>query len=74
MINEKEILARDGRSFVPDKVIIKDNEVLIIDFKTGVEKDDHLKKIQEYSDIYSLMGHRNIKTKLIYVKNYIANE
>ena len=74
VINEKEILARDGRSFVPDKVIIKDNEVLIIDFKTGVEKDDHLKKIQEYSDIYSLMGYRNIKTKLIYVKNYIANE
>ena len=74
VINEKEILVRDGRSFVPDKVIIKDNEVLIIDFKTGVEKDDHLKKIQEYSDIYSLMGYRNIKTKLIYVKNYIANE
>ncbi len=74
VINEKEILVRDGRSFIPDKVIIKDNEVLIIDFKTGVEKDDHLKKIQEYSDIYSLMGYRNIKTKLIYVKNYIANE
>ncbi len=74
VINEKEILVRDGRSFIPDKVIIKDNEVLIIDFKTGVEKDDHLKKIQEYSDIYSLMGYRNIKTKLIYVKNYIVNE
>ena len=74
VINEKEILVRDGRSFIPDKVIIKDNEVLIIDFKTGVEKDDHLKKIQEYSDIYSLMGYRNIKTKLIYVKNYISNE
>ena len=74
VINEKEILVSDGRSFIPDKVIIKDNEVLIIDFKTGVEKDDHLKKIQEYSDIYSLMGYRNIKTKLIYVKNYISNE
>ena len=44
----------------PDKVVVKDNEVLIIDFKTGV-KDDHVKKIQEYSDIYSLMGYRNIK-------------
>ncbi|MDC3154374.1 UvrD-helicase domain-containing protein, partial [Bacteroidota bacterium] len=74
VINEKEILLRDGRSFIPDKVIIKDNEVLIIDFKTGVEKDDHLKKIQEYSDIYSLLGYRNIKTKLIYVKNYISDE
>ena len=74
VINEKEILLRDGRSFIPDKVIVKDNEVLIIDFKTGVKKDDHVKKIQEYSDIYSLMGYRNIRTKLIYVKNYIEDE
>ena len=74
VINEKEILLRDGRSFIPDKVIVKDNEVLIIDFKTGIKKDDHLKKIQEYSDIYSLMGYRNIRTKLIYVKNYIEDE
>ena len=73
-INEKEILLRDGRSFIPDKVIIKDDEVLIIDFKTGVKKDDHVKKIQEYADIYSLMGYRNIKTKLIYIKNYIVDE
>ena len=49
VINEKEILLRDGRSFIPDKVIFKDNEVLIIDFKTGIKKDDHVKKIQEYS-------------------------
>ena len=74
VINEREILLRDGRSFIPDKVIFKDNEVLIIDFKTGIKKDDHLKKIQEYSDIYSLMGYRNITTKLIYVKNYIEDE
>ena len=74
VINEKEILLRDGRSFIPDKVIIKEDEVLIIDFKTGVKKDDHVKKIQEYADIYSLMGYRNIKTKLIYIKNYIVDE
>ncbi len=74
IINEKEILMKDGRSFFPDKVIIKDNEVLIIDFKTGIKKDDHEKKIREYSDIYRLMGYRNIKTKVIYVKNYIRYE
>ena len=39
-----------------------------------VKKNDHVKKIQEYADIYSLMGYRNIKTKLIYIKNYIVDE
>ena len=41
VINEKEIILIDGRSLIPDKVIIIDDEVLIIDFKTGIKKDDH---------------------------------
>ena len=28
------------------KLLLKDNEVLIIDFKTGVKKDDHLKRFK----------------------------
>ncbi len=74
ILNEKEILLKDGRSFIPDKVILKNNEVLIIDFKTGSKDKDHEKKIQEYSNIYSLMGYTNIKTKLIYVKKYLKDD
>ena len=74
ILNEKEILLKDGRSFIPDKVIIKNNEVLIIDFKTGKKDEDHEKKIQEYSYIYSLMGYKNIKTKLIYVQKYLKDD
>ena len=41
------ILGRDSLKR-PDKIIFKDGETIVIDFKTGVKKDKDFKQLQEY--------------------------
>jgi len=65
-LNETELLLTDGSLLRPDRVIIKKNEVLIIDYKTGTEEKHHLRQLESYAGVLKQMGYSNIKTILIY--------
>ena len=42
--NEEEILLSNGRILRPDRLIFEENEVTIIDYKTGQENNTHKNK------------------------------
>ena len=42
------------------------DQVIIIDYKTGEEKDRHIKQIRDYANALKKMGYNNIKEILIY--------
>ncbi len=65
-LNETELLLTDGSLLRPDRVIIKKNEVLIIDYKTGAEEKNHLRQLESYAVVLKQMGYSNIKTIIIY--------
>lgn len=65
-LNETELLLTDGSLLRPDRVIIKKNEVLIIDYKTGAEETHHIRQLESYAGVLKLMGYSNIKTIIIY--------
>ncbi len=64
---ENEILLKDGSYLRPDRVIIKGNEAKVIDYKTGVEKEEHKKQISKYAETLMEMGYKNVTKYLLYI-------
>ena len=62
---ERPVLAEDGTIVRPDRfVITKDNEGLLIDYKTGDYKKSHLDQLNNYASCLSNSG-ITIKQKMI---------
>ncbi|PCJ27381.1 MAG: hypothetical protein COA97_03685 [Flavobacteriales bacterium] len=66
IINEASILSKNGESLIPDRVVIKNNSVIIVDYKTGKEEKKHFKQLEEYKIVLSEMGYTNIESYLLY--------
>lgn len=65
--NEQTIINRLGESYRPDKVLVGENEVVIIDFKfTGEPKPAHQKQLAEYRRLLQEMGYFHINAWLYY--------
>ena len=71
--NEKEILMSNGRTYIPDRLLFSkvNDEVIIIDFKTGKEDKKHNLQITDYYNALLLMGHSNVKRILVYISSKI---
>ena len=66
--NERMVYGGDGRENRPDRVVIGENETLIVDFKFGEERDDsYLKQISRYVALYRKMGYPDVRGFLWYV-------
>ncbi|UXX81373.1 UvrD-helicase domain-containing protein [Reichenbachiella carrageenanivorans] len=65
--NESSILLTNGKLKRPDRVIVKDNRAIVIDYKTGARADGHLRQVQEYKNILGEMGYDQVDGYLIYL-------
>ena len=70
---EKEILMENGRVYIPDRLLFskKTDEVIVVDYKTGEEKEKDKIQITEYADALKLMGRVDVKRALIYTSDPI---
>jgi ATP-dependent exoDNAse (exonuclease V) beta subunit len=66
VLNEREILAQ-GNFFRPDKVLIKPDQTLVIDYKSGDKEAKHQKQIKGYARLLAEMGYPNILKYLVYL-------
>ena len=68
--SESEILDPSGKIYRPDKVLVhKNNEVSLIDYKTGGEKNSHVKQMSNYEAVLVKMGYIKINKLLVYVSS-----
>ncbi len=66
---ERDILIKGKHKIRPDRVLIKDNMALVIDFKFGeIEVPVYKKQIEKYKSTLYDMGYRDVKGYLWYVK------
>ncbi len=71
--NEKEILC-NGETKRIDRIMFGKDEVIILDYKFTEEKENekkYCKQLNEYKQIVSNMGYKNIKTYLWFIGNEI---
>ena len=67
ILNEQEILLTDGSSIRPDRLVILNNEVTIIDYKTGKPSPSHKEQILTYSDVLKGMDFTIKDTIIVYI-------
>ncbi len=64
---EKDILVPGGEVKRPDRIIIRDDRVIIVDFKFGKEMPGHPKQIGVYRQLLTDMGYQKVEAYLWYV-------
>lgn len=71
--NQREILLNGADAQCPDRVVMKDGIVYIIDYKTGTSKDQNkhernARQVRNYGKLYRQMGYENIEMMLVYLE------
>jgi len=64
---EAEILLESGLTIRPDRLIIDNNHVVIVDYKTGKPQGKHIKQLDRYAEILLQMDFSSVEKVLIYV-------
>jgi CRISPR/Cas system-associated exonuclease Cas4 (RecB family) len=72
VVNERAILAptdKNGewKELRADRVILSDDETIVIDYKTGKPNKDHEKQVVNYMQLLTQMGYPNVKGYLWYI-------
>ncbi len=67
-LNEKELINNKGRKLIPDKIVIKADQTLVVDFKTGQETSKHKEQVQEYMQVLKEVGFNNLVGEIYYTE------
>jgi len=65
--NETEVLLADGEIVRPDRVVMSNNEMVIIDYKTGEKEKKHIAQINGYKQAFYQLGYQTVKGILVYL-------
>lgn len=69
VLTEKDILLPSGVTRRPDRILLRENKTIVVDFKFGEENKRYVKQLQEYKMLLSDMGYHNIESYIWYVDN-----
>ncbi|MFR9165555.1 MAG: UvrD-helicase domain-containing protein [Dysgonomonas sp.] len=68
ILNEVEILQPNGSFIRPDRVMIKDGKVIVIDYKFGEKEDNrYMRQVKYYADQIRKMGYKDVEGIICYV-------
>jgi ATP-dependent exoDNAse (exonuclease V) beta subunit len=65
---EAEILRENGHVYRPDRVIIRENEAVVLDFKTGKPKEDQEQQIRLYGKLLNELGYTIVSKYLVFIE------
>ena len=66
--NEKDIFTQNGSVVRPDRLVFNENNVTVIDYKTGAEKEEDQVQIKSYGALLEEMGYQVENKILVYVE------
>ena len=72
--NEAEILLKDGSVYRPDRVIIGQDRVTVIDYKTGKKDEKYRRQLEDYEKYLKEIGYRDVKKYLLYLEPAVELE
>ncbi|SHM80590.1 UvrD-helicase domain-containing protein [Flavobacterium xinjiangense] len=72
VLNEQTIIQKQGKTIKPDRMTInKDNEVFLLDYKTGTHNSKYQLQLENYQQAIELMGYKVVKKALVYIGSAI---
>lgn len=69
IISEQELLLPDGEILRPDRVMVKNNKAIIVDYKTGTKEVNHHKQLNQYGKSLLDAGYFEVKKYLLYLQH-----
>ncbi|MDR1113267.1 MAG: UvrD-helicase domain-containing protein [Bacteroidales bacterium] len=67
VMNESAIITQEGEIYRPDRIVFLDDEVMVLDYKTGQPNEKYQKQIDQYIHLLTEMGYRNVQGRLLYL-------
>ena len=68
MRNENDIIVPNGQtSRRPDRVMVDNEKVIVVDYKFAKKSELHTKQVKDYMNLLAMMGYNNIKGYVWYV-------
>ncbi|MGE5424568.1 MAG: UvrD-helicase domain-containing protein, partial [Syntrophothermus sp.] len=67
-VNEAEILSAHGGVFRPDRIVFEDDQVILLDYKTGKDSEYHQLQLQNYGKLMLELGYPRVKKYLVYLE------
>ena len=67
ILNESTLIDTDGQMLRPDRVVVKDGKVIIIDYKFGEHYRSYERQLRKYSEIWKCLGYKDVSAFLWYV-------
>jgi ATP-dependent exoDNAse (exonuclease V) beta subunit len=68
--NEKEILTKFGHTKIPDRVIAKDKQIIVIDYKFGEKETQHKRQVRNYMNLLKeIYPQHQISGYLLYMES-----
>ena len=64
---ERELIAGDGRLLRPDRMAIGENEIILLDYKTGRPDESHLLQVGDYVSALKELTDKKIRAYLLYI-------
>lgn len=69
VMNETELIDERGEVYRPDRVVVKEGKVMIIDYKFGTHRREYVDQLKNYAAIWRRMGYDDVVAYLWYVQN-----
>ncbi|MDG1504201.1 MAG: PD-(D/E)XK nuclease family protein, partial [Flavicella sp.] len=67
VFTEREILTKDEKVLIPDRLVFDGQEAVVIDYKTGSYLEKHTLQIQSYAALLTEMGFCVSQQFLVYL-------
>jgi ATP-dependent exoDNAse (exonuclease V) beta subunit len=68
ILNEQTIIQKEGKTVKPDRMVLaKNNEVFLLDYKTGTHNPKYQVQLENYQNAIEKMGYKVTKKALIYI-------
>jgi ATP-dependent exoDNAse (exonuclease V) beta subunit len=64
---EADILLPGGKTIRPDRVMIKNSNAVIVDYKTGKKSDSHIQQLNNYARVLEQAGFTQIEKYILYL-------
>jgi ATP-dependent exoDNAse (exonuclease V) beta subunit len=65
--SESEIINEEGKIFRPDRVVEFENQIDVIDFKTGSPREEHANQVRQYMKLVSAMSSKPVRGYIVYI-------
>lgn len=67
ILNESTLIDTDGGMYRPDRVVLAEGKVMIVDYKFGMHDRRYERQLRKYADIWRRMGHGDVSAYIWYV-------